>query len=584
MKKKRKKERNVMKKRICLWTAFILLICLCACNNLNENTDITADTDINLKADSDTPIDVLLTMEELSASDFSDTTRNRDENYAAVLKTKTVTLDDLTVHIAENIFDEKSSPALAEKIAADYAALRALDSEFARPTDVYVLRLTATGAPVVAGGELFCTLEQVESGDYSPYLVKTVFDCPSWWQCVGLSRMVFGSETVENFAAKLTDNPGQDIYLLTLFPAYFLEDFAEEETRALAAQTAQSLTEYILFENDLSTFLAEGNDVAYREAWLESIGVPAELDYLRSDAAVHVAQLPFSETKDVPLILTDEQFTMNLRSTDWLTTADDVYYFMLDFYKSLGQLYSFLETNAPVYYASLQAGEIKCFSINIYDSSYGCGSSANADRGEVIVLDWHDALHETVHCLIPESTVENYDDWLSEGLTTWLSAPYISVDAGRSFIDKFVKNMDLSQLSEDTREMVEMIWSVFQQLTGRDIFEIYEMESPADKPMYWFYQSLVRAVLLLPDSEVSIPFATLSVADRFGSPNTYPGNQLSYGEAMLFVEYLAEEYDLDTVIAALIDGTAYRELFLDETAFKEEYDRFIEHLTIKTPF
>ena len=194
------------------------------------------------------------------------------------------------------------------------------------------------------------------------------------------------------------------------------------------------------------------------------------------------------------------------------------------------------------------------------------------------------ALHETVHCLIPESTVENYDDWLSEGLTTWLSAPYISVDAGRSFIDKFVKNMDLSQLSEDTREMVEMIWSVFQQLTGRDIFEIYEMESPADKPMYWFYQSLVRAVLLLPDSEVSIPFATLSVADRFGSPNTYPGNQLSYGEAMLFVEYLAEEYDLDTVIAALMDGTAYRELFPDETAFKEEYDRFIEHLTIKTPF
>ena len=573
-----------MKKRICLWITFVLLICLCACNNLNENTDITADTDINLKADSDTPIDVPLTMEELSASDFSDTTRNRDENYAAVLKTKMVTLDDLTVHIAENIFDEEASPALAEKIAADYAALSGLDSELARSTDVYVLRLTATGSPVVTGGELFCTLEQVESGDYSPYLVKTVFDCPSWWQCVGLSRMVFKSETVENLAAALTENPGQDIYLLSLFPAYFLEDFAGEETRALAVQTAQSLTEYILLESDLSTFLAEGDDVAYREAWLESIGVSAELDYLRSDAAVHVAQLPFSETKDVPLILTDEQFIMNLRSTDWLATADDVYYFVLDFYKSLGQLYSFLETNAPIYYASLQAGEIKRFSINIYDSSYGRGSSASADRGEVIVLDWHDALHETVHCLIPESTVENYDDWLSEGLTTWLSAPYISVDSGRSFIDKFVKNMDLSQLSEDTREMVEMIWSVFQQLTGRDIFEIYEMKSPADKPMYWFYQSLVRAVLLLPDSEVSIPFATLSVADRFGSPNTYPGNQLSYGEAMLFVEYLAEEYDLDTVIAALMDGAAYRELFPDETAFKEEYDRFIEHLTLKTPF
>ena len=41
-----------------------------------------------------------------------------------------------------------------------------------------MLGLTTTGAPVMAGGELFCTLDQVENGDYLPYLVGTVLDVP----------------------------------------------------------------------------------------------------------------------------------------------------------------------------------------------------------------------------------------------------------------------------------------------------------------------------------------------------------------------------------------------------------------------
>lgn len=549
-----------MKKYTFLWLSFILLICLCSCG------DPGADTAGSFPAAAG-----------LSASDFSDTTRQRDENYAAVLKTKTVTLDTLTVHIAERIFDEETSPALAEKIAVDCAALRELDSAAAKPAEVYVLPLTATGAAAAAGNELFCTLEQVESGDYRPYLARTVFGHPVWWQCVGLSRMVFGAEIAEGFTAELAAKLEQDVYLLSLFPSYFLEEFAGEETRELAAQTAQALTEHILSECDLPAFLAEGDKAACRMDWLERIGVSAELGYLQSDAAAYVARLPFSESKDVPLSLKDVRFTLNLRSTDWLTTAGDAYYFTLDFYQSLGALTSFLEANAPVYYASLQAGEIKRFSINIFDSGYSSfGSSANADRGEAAVLAWKDALHEAVHCFIPESSVTHEDDWLSEGLATWLSAPYISVDAGRSQIDQFAGSLELSQLPEDVRELAEMIASVFRQITGRDISGIYDMEVPEDRPVYWLYQSMIRAVLLLPDSGVSLPFATLPVADRRGFPNSYPGNRLSYGEAMLFVDYLAEEYGLDTVIAALMDGAVYHELFPDKEAFGEVYGQFLE--------
>ena len=539
-----------MGKRVLLFLLLIiaLLLCLCACGGST------------------------VVPENLSASDFKATSRERDENYAAVLKTRAVQLGDLTVHIAENLFDEETSPGLAKQIAADHAALRDLGGALAGSAEVYVLRLTATGTPVVAGGELFCTLEQVESGDYRPYLAAAVFDRPSWWQCVGLSRTVFGAEAGSDLAADLRQSA--DTYLLSLFPSYFLEDFAGEETRALAARTAQALTEYILSETDLATFLADGNNVAYREAWLENIGVSAELDYLKSDAAAHVAGLPFSESRDFSLILTDMQFTLDLQSTDWLTTADEIYYFTLDFYQSLERLYSLLETEAPVYYAALQAGEIKYFYIKLYDSGYASGSSTRADKGEAIVLDWPNALHEAVHCLIPESMDEHYDDWLSEGLATWLSAPYISVDAGRTFIDNFVKNADLAQLPEDARQFVETGWSVFRDLTGREAYEIYE----TDQPMYWLYQALTRAALLLPDSQVSMPFATQSIVNRRGFANPYPGNQLSYGKAMLFTDYLVERYGLDTVIAALTDGTAYHELFPDEAAFNTEYDRFLDQL------
>lgn len=531
----------------------VLLVCLCACGGT-------------------------VVPENLSASDFRTATRERDENYAAVLKTRVVRLGDLTVHIAENLFDEETSPDLARQIAEDYAALRDLGGKLAGPAEVYVLRLTATGAPVAVGTELFCTLEQVESGGYRPYLAATVFDRPTWWQCVGLSRTVFGAEDDGELAADLRQSG--DAYLLSLFPGYFLEDFAGEETRTLAARTAQALTEYILSETDLTTFLTEGDNIAYRETWLERIGVPAELDYLKSDAAAQVAGLPFSESKDFPLILTDTQFTLDLQRTDWLATADEVYSFTLDFYQSLERLYSLLEAEAPVYYTSLQAGEIKHFYIKVYDSGYTSGSSARADKGEAVVADRPNALHEAVHCLIPESSDEHYDDWLSEGLATWLSAPYISIDAGGTFIDNFVKNVDLAQLPEDVGQIVETCWSVFEQLTGREAHEIYEMDAPADRPMYWLYQALTRSVMLRADLDVSIPFATQSIAARRGFANTYPGNRLSYGTAMMFTEYLVGRYGLDTVIAALMDGAVYYELFPDDRAFNEEFDRFLDALAI----
>ncbi|MCH5198270.1 MAG: hypothetical protein J1E34_05115 [Oscillospiraceae bacterium] len=543
-------------KFIFILSVISLLICLCACGNADSGTQ--------------TPM-------ELSASDFTDSARSRDENYSAALKTKSVLLNGISIHIAENLFDEEISPRLAQKIFEDHTALYDLGKEAAGNAEVYVLSRTVTDKIVAAGTELFCTLEDVESGEYLPYLTAVVFDSPSWWQCVGVSRIVLGCEVDDDLGVRLRAHleQGEDDYILSLFPGYFLADFAGEDTRELVSQSAQALTEYILSKTDFSAFLSEGDKVNYRTDWLDSIGLPADIDYLWGDAAGYVGRLNFMESKDFPLILTGETFTHYLQETNWLVSADNAYQFMLDFYGGLAQLYTRLESDAPEFYSEMRQDENKHFHIKLYSSDYST-SSRTASDATAVVLDWGDALHEAVHLLIPTSITGDVATWLNEGLAEYLSVPYLSYwsdsrDYVSRRVDSFATDVNVSRMTELQLQLKADVEEAFEKLNSRNISQVYEMEQTA----YLVYRAVGWALLQNPGKYASIPqFA--SVADHIGFKSSYPGNRLSYGEAMVFVDYLAQQYGLDAIIKADMDMQSYRELFLNEAAFNEEFDRFIE--------
>lgn len=514
---------------------------------------------------------------EISAEHFTDGNHTRDDEYSASFPTKFVTLDGLNIHFAATIFDETDSPELAKQIAADHAALAKLGNSLTKSVDVYLVGETTTGNPVATTSSLFCTPESVQNGTYRPFLTSCTFDLAPWWQCVGLSRTVFEETAVssEELVKRLNAyyDQHEKPYLLTLSPLYFIENFSDSETIDLAMQSAQSLAAYILSQDNVNAFLTEGNNFEYRNEWLKELGITVDTENISTTEAAYLSGLPFITAKEIPFIIEEHNFQLNLQSVDWMPTADDVSYFLVDFYSDVNQLYNYLKQNAPKHYEALQQPGYRHISVSFFDNNDR--SYATPDGREVYVLAHEAALHELTHALIPVNDT-NEKRWLCEGLATYLSAPYLSYEIAPQYIDPFANEQEIAKLKGPYINCSERIAARYEQMTGHNISRVYTTEHP----IFLMYQAIGYEAVLHPETfqGIQFPIVTQSVDKRAGVSSGCIGNQLSYLESMVFVQYLVEKYGLDTMIEAEMDNKTYRELFPDAAAFQAEYDNFVAQI------
>lgn len=516
---------------------------------------------------------------EISASSFTEGEHLRDAEYGASFQTKSISLENLNIHFANAIFDETESPVLAQQIAADYAALAEQGDGLTKPADVYLVSETTTGQPVVTVSGLFCTVESVKDGTYRPFLTSCTFGLTPWWQCVGLSQTVFAETAIssDELSERLRDYDSQNekSSLLTLSPIYFIEEFTDAETRELAEQSAQSLSAYILSHYDRKTFLTEGNSMDYRNEWLQELGVNADMETIRSPEAAHLSNLPFRCEKDVPFVIEEQNFRLNLQSVDWMPSADDALCFLQDFYSDMNQLYRYLEENAPKHYGTLQQPDTPVIAVSVFDSNAGDHSYAKIDGSEAVILDSSAALHEFTHCLIPSNSVEKRR-WLVEGLTEYLSLPYLSYEDDKNMVDSFASEEWANRLSDEELVVKNEVAGIYEQMTGQDISHVYKEK----QPVYLLCQAIGYEVILHPESmkKIDFPLAQMSVSERADRPVKGIEDELSYPQAMVFTQYLVDKYGLDTMIEAEMDIEAYHELFPDTAAFQKEYDAFAAQL------
>ena len=143
-------------------------------------------------------------------------------------------------------------------------------------------------------------------------------------------------------------------------------------------------------------------------------------------------------------------------------------------------------------------------------------------------------------------------------------------------VDSFASEEWASQLSEADLVVRNESVAIYEQMTGKNISDIYH----AEQAIYLVYQATGYEVILHPESmeKVDFPFAQMPVYKRADVSKKYIGDELSYPQAMVFVQYLVEKYSLDTIIEAQMDAKAYRKLFPDAAAFQKEYDTFVAQI------
>ena len=149
-----------MKKHRCfcslLLLAISLFLLLCGC------------------AGTDGRIETNLTAEDINRQEILEGRHRREEDYMVDFQTHMLSLSPFTLHMENRIYEETALREAAKMLLSDLSAMENTTGEKPEAVTVYLVGSTPYGCPQVVGSQVFCCLEDFESGTYRETLAGAV--------------------------------------------------------------------------------------------------------------------------------------------------------------------------------------------------------------------------------------------------------------------------------------------------------------------------------------------------------------------------------------------------------------------------
>lgn len=508
---------------------------------------------------------ITIAMSACQKSEFKEATHNRSENYSAIFDMMSKTEGQLTVNIEDKIWNEDNADIYFETVHEDYEKIIKAGGDKNKSISVYIVENTISGKIQVVDNTLYCTIEDIENLAYRPFLTQTVFGFSQSWKREGLSACIFEDaqeKSDEEIKAYCGDEANQGI--LSLIPPYFNDDFADSEQAALAKSAALSLTKYTLENLGMEEYLKEDNYSNLLQPWLEDIGL----------TGINAHEYHFSDrikedysNSEYPMTLTVDNMYFYLEPRQWAENADKLYDF---FRKNILTVDDIKET---LYNDGLE-DYIKNFEntsiyINVSESL------ATLARSHEITLGREGKLgHELIHIIIPSASLKQ--SYLAEGIATHFGTIYESKyffdsQENQWIYDEFVNYFLDADLEKLSGKDYQIAWAL------DEIRKYYSYYKPLPKTIDEFdlklYWEAVAISTLMNDTMQPDGRWFMSVGEAYAAAFgfhdellEYEGNNLSYAEASIFVEYLTNTYDTLTVA----DVTSGKKSF--EEGFGKDYD------------
>ncbi len=430
---------------------------------------------------------------------------------------------------------------LLDKILQDYQTM-----EHKRPKAAKVKVLLMEDAlPIGDSGAVYCqegllcTPTAIESGAYLPSLAGVYLDTTEYWKQLG-AWWYFSGEALEcqyDLAEYYADT--NSLPALTLFNAFFVDDFAGYAARQIARETAYWFSQYVIETHGFDAFL-QADMLSYRQAWLDSIGcqqafsLPYSLSWL--DGAVYS-----SEFDTYPLIIQTENRTYYIDDIDGSMDAPaEVLSLLSSGVQQTAAIMEQIRTQAPQQYSALQ----KSFDSHMtyYITGREVKTYADCTQRKIYLADPFSFAHETVHMLTMDQT-RSYGNWLAEGVALFCADELAYMETPQSqrlykaFTDSYAAGTALDRF-------VKAVNARYAALGGS--FESYQVFDYAK-----LQQAIAYVTVTEPDYKetVAFPYATHSLYEQstLYDPKA-EGNNLSYPESYLFTRYLIEQYSLDKVL------------------------------------
>lgn len=317
-------------------------------------------------------------------------------DFRQYFETISATQGACTMSIHQDIYQEDQAQKLWKIVQYDLQALSSLvemEAEQFEPFTIFVVQETFLGVERY-DDRLYCTAGDIESGAYRQALTGVALGIEEYWKTLGLQNCLLDT-SVDIAQLKTAYEQASDLDRLSMFISYFTEPFVSAEESALAQQTATAITRYILEHYGIDALVGK-DDIAYKQEWLQSIGV----DRIYSDPYAQVLQdYRFTKANGYALVATTSlNHRFYLQPVEDMQTAKDVRIFLYEAAAYSQSLLDLFQEEAPDYYKTVKSrweGQLNIF------CNTGGGSYVQPTARKVKLQLSYAYMHELTHILHP---------------------------------------------------------------------------------------------------------------------------------------------------------------------------------------
>ena len=336
--------------------------------------------------------------------------------------------------------------------------------------------------------------------------------------------------------------------MLSLFAAYFIDDFTNRETVEMAECTAGEFVGYLLENGGLDRVIASPFSESDRNEWLRTIDVAAE--YRNLYGTEFLEDAIYRENYRYPLIMRHGVHQYNFLPLRSFATPVEVWKALSQYAEGMQTLWDHLAEYAPSACERIRTQ----WALPMTTSFTAVGESQEKHGGIVTVARPMDWLHETIHFLL-EREMGKDPAWTQEGMTTYLSCLTGQTFDGDNYYA--LLTLDYSKIADSPSKTIAL------QLV--EYYHTHWLQESYNPLTYYRALGLFREAAEEAGAEDFRPIV-VSCGERRnelsgGNFTEENGNELSYYQAMLVVDYLVEQHGLDAVLEAFFEDEDFPESF-----------------------
>lgn len=492
----------------------------------------------------------------VDAAPITESTHLRDEDYLAYFKTHALSLEQITLHMEDRIYEEARLRSCAKLLLAELTAAEAVLGAKPGRLEVYLVGEVLGGYALNVGAQVYCSVEELEGGSCRDVLLGAAYGIDAAWQRAGLAEYLYGAADDEALRTYYADE--SRMRTASCSPIFLSPLISDEATVRAARNTARSLCAFLLEREGFAVFCETVDPGPLLPAWQARIGITVPLTLPEKSEVA--ARMKLETNHNSLCLIKLDNLSFAFKDEKWLKYPDGLYVWFCMFFSGMELTLDRIRAEAPSWAALAEERFEAPIWFSVEHNPYGV--SWASEENSVLLTNPTVAWHETVHILLERRGISRELVWEMEAIAEHFSAPGTAPYMGDGF-----KDLDeyLSWFFEGQGEMQGDDLIFYQELAR--IYESLREKKDGDFEAEAFERAYGIGTLLLDDSlSRSDPFRiwTSTVGGLIGrkaGDKATNGDDLSYPEATVLFEYLAERFGMDEVMTAYMDGKTLKEAF-----------------------